>query len=140
MTHNERVLQLLGDEKPHSHHELYALHVIAHSRISELRTIESWREGDLHLYRLTSTGPAFSPSSDELSAEALSAEVGPVSPSVLEPQDDLTAVLDLAGTGPSSTDSLSSWGTQDGPELAGMPGRAEAALIPGQLDIFEAVA
>lgn len=56
MTHNERVLQLLSDGKPHSHHELYALHVIAHSRVSELRKrghrIDQWRDGDQYLYQL----------------------------------------------------------------------------------------
>ena len=56
MTHNERVLQLLADGRPHSHHELYALNVIAHSRVSDLRkrghVIEMWREDDLYLYRL----------------------------------------------------------------------------------------
>ncbi len=56
MTHCEKVLALLSDGKPHSHHELYALHVIAHSRISDLRsqghTIDQWHEGDLYLYQL----------------------------------------------------------------------------------------
>lgn len=60
MTHNERVLHLLRDGKPHTHHELYALHVIAHSRISDLRrdghVIESWRDGDSYLYRLVPDG------------------------------------------------------------------------------------
>ena len=56
MTHKQRVLQLLSDGKPHSHHELYGLGCVAHSRISDLRrdghTIEQWRNGDLYLYRL----------------------------------------------------------------------------------------
>lgn len=56
MTHCERVLELLSDGQPHTHHELYALHVIAHSRISDLRKqghlIEQWRDGDDYLYRL----------------------------------------------------------------------------------------
>lgn len=60
MTHNERVLALLKDGRPHSHHELYALHVVAHSRVSDLRKqghdIEQWREGDLYLYRLLDRG------------------------------------------------------------------------------------
>ena len=60
-THCERVLQLLSDHRPHSHHELYALHVIAHSRISDLRkrghVIEQWREGDDYLYRLVRPEP-----------------------------------------------------------------------------------
>lgn len=56
-THNERVLLLLSDGKPHTHTEIYALGVVAHSRVSALRakgyTIPSWREGDLYLYQLT---------------------------------------------------------------------------------------
>lgn len=37
MTHCERVLELLSDGREHSHHELYALNVVAHSRVAELR-------------------------------------------------------------------------------------------------------
>jgi hypothetical protein len=50
------VLALLSDGQPHDHHSLYALNVIAHSRVSDLRkrghTIEMWREDDLYFYRL----------------------------------------------------------------------------------------
>jgi hypothetical protein len=56
MTHNERVLALLSDGAPHSHHELYALHVMGHSRISNLRqqghVIECWRDGSSYWYQL----------------------------------------------------------------------------------------
>jgi hypothetical protein len=56
MTHKQRVLELLRDGKAHTHHELYALNVIAHSRIADLRrdghTIECWRDGDDSMYRL----------------------------------------------------------------------------------------
>ena len=58
MTHNEKVLALLSDGKPHTHHEIYGLFVIGHSRIADLRkrghVIESWRDGDDYLYRLCS--------------------------------------------------------------------------------------
>jgi hypothetical protein len=37
MTHCQRVLELLSDGQPHTHHELYRLNVIAHSRVAELR-------------------------------------------------------------------------------------------------------
>lgn len=64
MTHNERVLGLLRDGKPHTHHEIYALYVVGHSRISDLRAqghvIEQWREGDAYLYQLQSSGGAIS--------------------------------------------------------------------------------
>jgi dipeptidyl aminopeptidase/acylaminoacyl peptidase len=60
MTHKQKVLALLSDHKPHSHHELYQLGCVAHSRISDLRKdghlINSWREGDLYLYRLADLG------------------------------------------------------------------------------------
>ncbi len=60
MTHNERVLRLLSDRQPHTHHELYQLHVIAHSRVADLRkqghNIVQWRDGDNYLYRLVDQG------------------------------------------------------------------------------------
>ncbi len=60
MTHNERVLALLSDGQPHTHHELYQLHVIAHSRVADLRkqghNIVQWREGDNYVYRLLDQG------------------------------------------------------------------------------------
>jgi len=37
VTHCEKVLTLLSDGKPHTHHELYRLGVIAHSRVADLR-------------------------------------------------------------------------------------------------------
>lgn len=56
MTHKQAVLKLLSDHKPHSHHELYGLGCVAHSRISDLRrdghVIEAWREDGLYLYQL----------------------------------------------------------------------------------------
>lgn len=56
MTHNAKVLQLLADGRPHSHHELYGLHVIAHSRVSDLRRmghfIEQWKENGDYWYQL----------------------------------------------------------------------------------------
>lgn len=55
-THNQKVLALLEDGRPHTHHELYDLHVIAHSRISDLRrmghSIRQWRDGDDYFYQL----------------------------------------------------------------------------------------
>lgn len=66
-THCERVLALLSDGHPHSHLELYALHVVAHSRVSDLRNqghgIRSWRDGDLYLYQLTEAADGFQGSS-----------------------------------------------------------------------------
>lgn len=56
MTHKQAVLKLLSDHKPHSHHELYALGCVAHSRISDLRRdghkIRRWQEDGLYLYQL----------------------------------------------------------------------------------------
>lgn len=99
MTHNERVLQLLSDGKPHSHHELYALHVIGHSRISDLRKrgheITCWREGDLSFYQLLGpeqTGEAKGVEANEaadLTASPVASDPSPrteaVSPEVVAP-------------------------------------------------------
>jgi hypothetical protein len=61
VTHNERVLELLSDGKPHTHHEIYGLFVIGHSRIADLRkrghVIESWRDGDDYMYQLCPETP-----------------------------------------------------------------------------------
>jgi hypothetical protein len=51
-----RILEILGDGQPHSHHEFYGFCVL-HSRISELRRrygydIRCWRDGDDYLYQL----------------------------------------------------------------------------------------
>ena len=68
MTHNEKVLALLSDGKPHTHHEIYGLFVIGHSRIADLRkrghVIESWRDGDDYLYQLCPEGPSVPEGSD----------------------------------------------------------------------------
>lgn len=60
MSGKQRILDLLRDGKPHTHHELYALGCVAHSRISDLRsdgyTIECWRDGDDSVYRLALDG------------------------------------------------------------------------------------
>lgn len=65
MTHNERVLHLLSDHRWHTHHEVYALHVIGHSRIADLRKrghrIEHRRNGDVSEYRLLNA-PQVAPS------------------------------------------------------------------------------
>lgn len=58
VTHEEKVLALLNDGQPHTHHEIYALYVIGHSRISGLKNkgfgIEHWQEGQTHWYQLVS--------------------------------------------------------------------------------------
>lgn len=73
MTQKAKVLRLLSDRKPHTHHELYSLGCVAHSRISDLRkdghVIEQWREGNHYLYQLKGT----------LDAAAVQASEPPVS-------------------------------------------------------------
>lgn len=59
---NSLVLELLADGQPHHHHELYELHVVAHSRVADLRrfgyAIRTWQAPDprtgerLHWYEL----------------------------------------------------------------------------------------
>jgi hypothetical protein len=63
MTHKEKVLALLSDGKPHTHHELYALGCVAHSRVSDLRrdghnivcSSEISRSGRVSVYQLLSS-------------------------------------------------------------------------------------
>jgi hypothetical protein len=58
VTHCDRVYDLLSDGKPHTHHEGYALGVILHSRISDLRRrgieIRHWRENGTSYYQIGS--------------------------------------------------------------------------------------
>lgn len=72
MSHKQRILDLLRDGKPHTHHELYALGCVAHSRISDLRsdgyTIECWRDRDDSVYQLVGTLAGIGPSSPEPAA------------------------------------------------------------------------
>ena len=78
MTHKQRVLDLLSDGQPHSHHEGYALNVILHSRVADLRrdghTIECWRDGDLSMYQLVALAETETTSSgsDHVSVSASS--------------------------------------------------------------------
>ena len=88
MTHNEKVLALLSDGKPHTHHEIYGLYVIGHSRIADLRkrghVIESWRDGDDYLYQLCAGEPsAPSPRLTADSSEESEARLG--TPSLASP-------------------------------------------------------
>lgn len=74
MTHCEKVLALLSDGEAHSHRELYSLHVIAHSRVAELRkqghVIECWRDGDLSMYRLVGVPGEEAPKDGAVSLDA----------------------------------------------------------------------
>jgi len=62
MTHKEKVLALLSDGRPHTHHELYQLGCIAHSRVADLRrdghvivcTSETHAGERVSVYRLVS--------------------------------------------------------------------------------------
>jgi hypothetical protein len=55
VTQRQRVMSILNDGKPHTHHEFYGFCVL-HSRISELRkkgfNIACWRDGDNYVYKL----------------------------------------------------------------------------------------
>ena len=58
-----RVLALLSDGKPHSHHEIYALGCVGHSRIDELRRrghriSPAVRVGKLYVYQLDTSEAA----------------------------------------------------------------------------------
>lgn len=87
MTHNERVLRLLSDGKPHSHHEIYALYVVGHSRISDLRKqgylIQQWRDGDDYLYQLHGSAGADGPVRENTGAALSSSDTPAAAPAFL---------------------------------------------------------
>lgn len=86
MSHDELVLDLLSDGKPHGHMELYALGVMAHSRVASLRrkghVIECNKTGGAYLYRLVS------------SPDLCSVETGAQSPADSFPPGAVAAVTD----------------------------------------------
>jgi hypothetical protein len=59
-THCDQLLQVLSDGRPHDHRQLYALGMVVHSRVADLRSkghdIVCWREGDTSFYKLAGTG------------------------------------------------------------------------------------
>jgi hypothetical protein len=58
VTHCDQLLQVLSDGRPHDHRQLYALGMIVHSRIADLRKrghdITHWREDGTSFYKLGS--------------------------------------------------------------------------------------
>jgi hypothetical protein len=97
VTQCQRILALLSDGRPHSHHELYALGCVAHSRVSELRKrgyrIDQWKDGNLYLYRLLGESAATEPDAFPVTARPTGGTVGastadspsePVQPSLFE--------------------------------------------------------
>jgi hypothetical protein len=60
VTHCDQLLQVLSDGRPHDHRQLYALGMVVHSRVADLRSkghdIVCWREGDTSFYKLAGTG------------------------------------------------------------------------------------
>jgi hypothetical protein len=60
VTHCDQLLQVLSDGRPHDHRQLYALGMIVHSRIADLRKrghdITHWREDGTSFYQLAGTG------------------------------------------------------------------------------------
>jgi hypothetical protein len=95
------VLDLLADGAWHSHHEGYALGLILHSRVAELRKrgyrIEMRREGDLYLYRLagdpSSSGFGFTPFTEGATRPRVSS---PADSAVAYPPADLETVTTAA--------------------------------------------
>jgi hypothetical protein len=60
VTHCDQLLQVLSDGRPHDHRQLYALGMIVHSRVADLRkrghSITHWREDGTSFYKLAGTG------------------------------------------------------------------------------------
>jgi hypothetical protein len=136
MTHNQRVLALLSDGLPHSHHELYRLYVMAHSRVSDLRKqghdIRCWREGDSYLYQLVSpslnggtTAASVSVPSLSESGSDSSRENGELPPEIADASQPLSLSPSAQGLAAQSSAGESGAGIS-----------AEAG--PGQLSIEEA--
>jgi hypothetical protein len=116
VTHKQRLLNLLDDGKPHSHLECYGLHIIAHSRVADLRAdgydISQWRDGDLYWYRLNASPirtdePGDSPSLvpvatttvlSQFGGDALSGTGCNDSLQAVVPEGPGTAQLSLAGS------------------------------------------
>jgi hypothetical protein len=115
MTHAQRVLDLLSDGKPHQHHELYRLGVIAHSRVADLRkrghNIVCWTErvrGEtVSVYQLLPTlreaAPESGNKSPSLSAATRSVGLPPNTP----PHD--AGLPQSAPAGAGLTDTGCSW-------------------------------
>jgi hypothetical protein len=136
-THCERVLGLLTDGEPHSHHELYALHVVAHSRVSDLRkrghVINHWRDGETSYYQLVSLGEPDPP-----------ATAGPDKDEPT-PTAGANAMSDSSSGSPSENDPLSDPPETKAPFSLGSSGDApsttgvgEAHASPVQLSLLEA--
>lgn len=101
MTHNERVLQLLADRKPHTHHEIYGLHVVGHSRVSDLRKqgheIAQWRVGDDYLYQLIDLGTEPALTGSTFVATSASAAPESVPNTVVLPDERTAGNIGLSG-------------------------------------------
>lgn len=86
VSHDELVLDLLSDGKPHEHMELYGLGVMARSRVASLRRkgydIPCVKTGGEYIYRLVS------------SPDLCSVETGAQSPAESFPPGALAAVTD----------------------------------------------
>jgi hypothetical protein len=100
-THKERVLRLLSDGNRHSHLEGYALGIMLHSRVADLRrdgyTIICKRKGDMYWYRMQLEADTATP---ERKPAEMHASVSPSSccccPDVIG--DDGAAQLSLLGS------------------------------------------
>lgn len=103
MTHDQKVLALLSDRQPHSHTEIYGLHVVGHSRVASLRSkgygIEQYRDGDDYMYLLVSTpeeaaSAAAASSGAEVTAATRESSAEPAAPIYIEGQ---LSVFDALG-------------------------------------------
>lgn len=129
------MLELLEDGEPHSHTEIYALNVVAHSRISDLRRkgygIEQWREDDprtdetTYWYRLVSRPVEESPG--RASDGALSPAPSPARSGSFSQPEAVVASSSLTSVpGPPSADAAS--GCESEPALLELPLR-DAGLV-----------
>lgn len=126
-TDNYRLFMALRSGQPKSHHELYALHMIVHSRKSNLVhdhgcVIDTWRDGKTTWYQLRSVGAV---------------------------QEGQATIADgaIRRAGPPEPHSTSGGSTQVEPGLSSEPGLGPSPTrdpsqgpAPKQLSVFEAAA
>ena len=144
MSDCDRLLEVLRDGKPHRHHELYALSMIVHSRVAELRkrghVIEAWRERHLGVNGRPSWTYWY-----RLAAPSLSDPADPPTRPDSRAEGSFSDHVDAAGDRSAGSESERSLMLAAGTPLQGDPlptGSAHsppgvlAASINDQLDLF----
>jgi hypothetical protein len=126
-TDNYRLFMALRSGEPKSHHELYALHMIVHSRASDLRLkhgclIDTWRDGGSTMYQLRSVAGAVQTPGETAATAAV-------------PGPPASGPSSMTSGGPSPDAAVGPTGA--GPDPISPPG---SAPVQKQLEIWSAAA